>query len=171
MIYHPHPLSWHDCNICILGYITDCTCFVAEKGGAHPCIVCKAQLDKFLQSRPLPRSHAQQYGLREEEVTPGARVCNTCRCKSVRNRYTQCPLPTCPNAKGRIKRLRPLPGKWTELPPEIKDPIIAEFRKFRFCYTLCMPIIQNSSVYTVPHSFLLAVFFVWYLLWNSCKAI
>lgn len=93
--------------------------------------MCKAQLDKFLQSRPLPRSHAPQYGLREEEVTPGARVCNTCRCKSVRSRYTQCPLPTCPNAKGRIKRLRPLPGKWTELPLEIKDPIIAEFRKFR----------------------------------------
>lgn len=91
--------------------------------------MCKAQLDKFLQSRPLPRSHAPQYGLREEEVTPGARVCNTCRCKSVRSRYTQCPLPTCPNAKGRIKRLRPLPGKWTELPLEVKDPIIAEFRK------------------------------------------
>lgn len=161
MIDHPHPLSWHDCSVCILGYITDFTCFVSEKGGAHPCIVCKAQLDKFLQSRPLPRSHAQQYGLREEEVTPGARVCNTCRCKSVRNRYTQCPLPTCPNAKGRIKRLRPLPGKWTELPPEIKDPIIAEFRKFRFCYTLYMSIIENPSVYTVLHSFLLAVFFVW----------
>lgn len=93
--------------------------------------MCKAQLDKFLQSRPLPRSHAPQYGLREEEVTPGARVCNTCRCKSVRSRYTQCPLPTCPNAKGRIKRLRPLPGKWTELPLEVKDPIIAEFRKSR----------------------------------------
>lgn len=39
-------------------------------------------------------------------------------------------MPTCPNAKGRVKRLRALPNKWAELPAEVKDPIIAEFRKY-----------------------------------------
>ncbi|KAJ9589596.1 hypothetical protein L9F63_017181, partial [Diploptera punctata] len=121
------------------------------KGGAHPCIVCKTQLDQFLQSRPLPRSHAPQYGLREDEVTPGARVCNTCRCKSVRSRYTQCPLRTCPNTKGRVKRLRPLPGKWTELPAEIKDPIISEFQIPAQVSKCCSACFNRISRRLAPH--------------------
>jgi len=80
------------------------------------------------QSRLLQRSHAAQYGLREEDVGPGARVCNPCRCKAVRSRYTHCPLPTCPNAKGRVKRVRPLPARWADLSPEQREPIIAEFQ-------------------------------------------
>lgn len=84
-----------------------------------------------VSSRALPRSHAQQYGLREDEVMPGARVCNLCRCKAVRSRYMHCPLPTCPNTKGnRVKRLRTLPCKWADLPVHIKQPVITEFRKY-----------------------------------------
>ncbi|XP_054281476.1 uncharacterized protein LOC128999132 isoform X3 [Macrosteles quadrilineatus] len=97
----------------------------AEKG-PQLCVVCKTESE---MTRALPRSHASQYGLREEDIAPGARVCNTCRCKAVRSRYTHCPLPTCPNAKGhRVKRLRPLPMKWPELPRHIRDPIAAEFQ-------------------------------------------
>ncbi|KAG8281125.1 Gei-8p [Homalodisca vitripennis] len=97
----------------------------AEKG-VQLCIVCKNESEN---TRALPRSHAVQYGLREEDVPAGARVCNTCRCKSVRSRYTHCPLPTCPNSKGhRVKRLRALPMKWPELPRHIRDPIAAEFQ-------------------------------------------
>lgn len=60
----------------------------------------------------------------------GARVCNTCRCKYVRSRFTACPLPTCPNSKDRVKRLRSLPKRWNELPQNVRDPIIEEFSKY-----------------------------------------
>ncbi|KAK3919063.1 Nuclear receptor corepressor 1 [Frankliniella fusca] len=96
--------------------------------GTQPCILCKQQVDGMSQSRLLPRSQAAQYGLREDEVLPGARVCNPCRCKAVRSRYVHCPLPSCPNAKGRVKRVRPFPPKWADLPAEQRDPIIAEFQ-------------------------------------------
>lgn len=114
---------------------------IAELGGRqlgpHPCAICQTMVEAGNQSRPLSRSQASQYGLREEQVPQGARVCNTCRCKSVRGRYTTCPLPGCPNlnsasSKTRVKRLRALPPKWNDLPPEIRDPIIQEFRKFFF---------------------------------------
>lgn len=99
-----------------------------EKGVLFVCIICKNESDS---TRALPRSHATQYGIREEDVLPGSRVCNTCRCKSLRSRYTHCPLPSCPNSRGhRVKRLRPLPMKLPDLPRHIKDPIIAEFRKY-----------------------------------------
>nr|CAD7429781.1 unnamed protein product [Timema monikensis] len=124
---------------------------VVEKGGVHPCIVCKTSLDQFLQSRPLPRSHALQYGLSEDQVTPGARVCNTCRCKSVRSRYTQCPMPKCPNGKGRVKRLRSLPGKWTELPPEIRNPIIIEFQIPETLTKCCSACFNRISRRLAPH--------------------
>lgn len=93
-------------------------------------MVCKSVIETFTHSRPLPRSQAPEYGLSENDIPSGGRVCNTCRCKAVRSRCTTCPMPTCPNAKGRVKRLRALPSKWSELPSEVKDPIIAEFRKF-----------------------------------------
>lgn len=103
-------------------------CLDAEKG-LQQCIVCKNESDC---TRSLTRPYASQYGLREEDVPPGAKVCNSCRCKSVRSRYTHCSLPTCPNAKKghRVKRLRPLPMKWPELPRHIRDPIAAELRKY-----------------------------------------
>nr|CAD7571913.1 unnamed protein product [Timema californicum] len=122
-----------------------------EKGGVHPCIVCKTSLDQFLQSRPLPRSHALQYGLSEDQITPGARVCNTCRCKSVRSRYTQCPMPKCPNGKGRVKRLRSLPGKWAELPPEIRNPIIVEFQIPETLTKCCSACFNRISRRLAPH--------------------
>lgn len=101
--------------------------------GPHACTVCQNIVEGNTQSRALPRSQASQYGLREDQIAPGARVCNTCRCKAVRGRYTACPLPGCPNlnnaSKTRVKRLRALPAKWLDLPAEIRDPIIQEFRK------------------------------------------
>lgn len=94
----------------------------------HPCLVCKTDA---ASSRALPKSDAQQYGLKEEDITPGARVCNLCRCKAVRSRFTHCPIPTCPNTKGnRVKRLRSLPCKWAELSQQVKQPVITEFRKY-----------------------------------------
>uniref|UniRef100_A0A1B6DW30 Nuclear receptor corepressor 1 n=1 Tax=Clastoptera arizonana TaxID=38151 RepID=A0A1B6DW30_9HEMI len=111
------------------------------------CAVCKVE---STPSRALPRSHASQYGLREEEIAPGARVCNLCRCKAVRSRYTHCPIPTCPNAKGhRVKRLRPLPCKWAELPRHIKDPVALEFQipaNVTKCCSACFNRIQRKLV-------------------------
>lgn len=101
--------------------------------GPHACTVCQSVVEGSAHSRALPRSQASQYGLREDQVPPGARVCNTCRCKAVRGRYTACPLPGCPNlssSKSRVKRLRALPSKWLDLPPEIREPIAQEFREY-----------------------------------------
>lgn len=55
-------------------------------------------------------------------------MCNTCQCKSVRTRHPNCPLPTCPNAKDRAKRLRNIPARLYELAPEVRDPIMQEFQ-------------------------------------------
>ncbi|XP_018902999.2 uncharacterized protein Smr isoform X4 [Bemisia tabaci] len=96
-----------------------------EKGGVYPCAICKTE---GVGSRALLKSQASQYGLREEDVLAGARVCNQCHCKAVRSRNPPCPLPSCPNKGNRVKRLRSLAGKWNELPKNIKDPIIAEFQ-------------------------------------------
>ena len=45
----------------------------------------------------------------------------------------RCPIPTCQTPKWRVKRLRPLPPQWSDLPPDVKDPIIREFREL-FCF-------------------------------------
>nr|XP_053647956.1 protein PRRC2A-like [Cherax quadricarinatus] len=98
------------------------------KGGPHECLVCNAQLEHYGQSRPVGPGQASQYGLSESHLTASTRVCNACRCRAVRRRVTQCPIPTCPTPKWRGKRLRPLPSKWTQLAPEVRDPIIREFQ-------------------------------------------
>ena len=46
----------------------------------------------------------------------------------MRRRYVQCPLPTCPTSKRRVKRLRPLPNKWNEIPTEIRTALETEFQ-------------------------------------------
>lgn len=81
-----------------------------------------------MRTRPLEKGRGQQYGIPDDAIVPGARVCNACQCKAVRNRYSNCPLPTCPNAKDRVKRFRNLPARLFELAPEIRDPIIQEFQ-------------------------------------------
>ncbi|KAK9751775.1 hypothetical protein QE152_g4752 [Popillia japonica] len=98
-----------------------------NKSSQGQCIVCGAQLGSQLQSRPLAPNQASLYGLREDQIPPNGRVCNTCRCKSVRSRYTHCPLPTCPNARGRVKRLRSFPQRLQELPQDVRDQLLAEF--------------------------------------------
>ncbi|KAK4878659.1 hypothetical protein RN001_011165 [Aquatica leii] len=100
---------------------------IQDKSVQGQCLVCGSQLGPQLQSRPLIPSHATLYGLKEDQVPANARVCNMCRCKSVRSRYTHCPLPNCPNSRGRIKRLRSFPQRLMELPSDVRDPILAEF--------------------------------------------
>ncbi|GAB0091185.1 hypothetical protein DMENIID0001_059980 [Sergentomyia squamirostris] len=90
------------------------------------CFVCKATLCS--RSRPLEKSRCKQYGIPESSLVAGARVCNTCQCKSLRSKYSSCPLPTCPNAKDRVKRFRNLPTRLFDLTPEIRDAIVAEFQ-------------------------------------------
>ncbi|XP_054088600.1 uncharacterized protein LOC105215044 isoform X2 [Zeugodacus cucurbitae] len=90
------------------------------------CFVCKA--DACPRTRPLKKGRGQQYGIPDDTITAGARVCNSCQCKSVRNRYTNCPIPTCPNPKDRAKRLHNIPPRLFELAPDIRDPIFQEFQ-------------------------------------------
>lgn len=101
--------------------------FFLDKSTPGQCLVCGSQLGGQLQSRPLAPSQASQYGLREDQIPPNGRVCNTCRCKCVRSRFTHCPIPTCPNARGRVKRLRSFPQRLQELPSEVREPLLAEF--------------------------------------------
>uniref|UniRef100_A0A1L8DXF1 Putative histone H3-k4 methylation n=1 Tax=Nyssomyia neivai TaxID=330878 RepID=A0A1L8DXF1_9DIPT len=89
------------------------------------CFVCKATLCS--RSRPLEKSRCKQYGIPESNLVTGARICNTCQCKSLR-RYSSCPLPTCPNAKDRVKRFRNLPTRLFDLAPDLRDAIVAEFQ-------------------------------------------
>ncbi|XP_076255294.1 nuclear receptor corepressor smrter isoform X3 [Rhynchophorus ferrugineus] len=119
---------------------------IQDKTMQGVCIVCNAQLGPQLHSRPLQPSQASQYGLREDDVPLNSRVCNTCRCKCVRSRYTHCPLPTCPNARGRVKRLRSFPYRLQDLPAEVRDPILAEFRipsGVTKCCSVCFNRIQR----------------------------
>lgn len=92
----------------------------------HPCFVCKEE--NCVRTRPLEKGRGQQYGISDDAIPAGARVCNNCQCKSVRTRYSSCPLPTCPNPKDRVKRFRNLPSRLFELAPEIRDPIVQEFQ-------------------------------------------
>uniref|UniRef100_T1JNY7 Uncharacterized protein n=1 Tax=Strigamia maritima TaxID=126957 RepID=T1JNY7_STRMM len=39
-----------------------------------------------------------------------------------------CPIPTCKTPRRKVKRLRPLPGKWNELSNDIRDPIIKDLQ-------------------------------------------
>lgn len=124
--------------------------------GPHACAVCQSIVEGNAQSRALPRSQASQYGLREDQIAPSARVCNTCRCKAVRGRYTACPLPGCPNlnnanSKTRVKRLRALPVKWLDLPAEIRDPIIQEFQIPSSATKCCSACFNRISRRLAPH--------------------
>lgn len=95
------------------------------------CAVCKAE--NVACPRTLNPSDASQYGVKPEDITPGARVCNTCRCKVVRSqnrRVLYCTLLFCPtlqsNVRRPVKRLRPLPAKWNVA----QDIIATEFRNY-----------------------------------------
>ena len=44
-----------------------------------------------------------------------------------------CPVPTCKTPKRKVKRLRPLPPKWLDLPAETKQPIVKELRELKTC--------------------------------------
>ncbi len=61
----------------------------AVSGGVHQCAVCKAQLEHYGMSRPLNKANCDLYGLNEADLTADMRVCSSCRCRSVRRRYTQ----------------------------------------------------------------------------------
>ncbi|XP_074640514.1 uncharacterized protein LOC141898487 [Tubulanus polymorphus] len=96
-----------------------------ETGGVHTCAVCKTQLEHYGLSRPLTKSNCDLYGLNEQDLIDEMRVCSSCRCRSVRRR---CPMPTCKTPKRKVKRLRPLPPKWAEVPADIKEPIMKELQ-------------------------------------------
>ncbi|XP_056017947.1 serine/arginine repetitive matrix protein 2-like isoform X6 [Ostrea edulis] len=97
-------------------------------GGAHNCAICDMHLEHYGLSRPLTQSNCDLYGMKEENLKPDMRVCSSCRCKSVRRRYTQCPVPSCKTPKRKVKRLRPLPPKWAEMTAEAKEPIMKELQ-------------------------------------------
>lgn len=78
----------------------------------------------------MPRNQAFQYGLKEKDIPVGARVCNSCRCKSVRSRCMVCPIPTCPNGKTAVKRLRTIAWERWDYVQTILESMLRELRKF-----------------------------------------
>ncbi|XP_064459282.1 nuclear receptor corepressor 1-like isoform X2 [Ornithodoros turicata] len=94
----------------------------------QPCLVCHCKLEKNSQSRPLTKANCEMYALKESDITPDARVCSSCRFKTVRQRFVQCPIPTCKTPKRKVKRLRPLPGKWNELDKDFKETVMQELQ-------------------------------------------
>ncbi|XP_053376289.1 nuclear receptor corepressor 1-like isoform X2 [Mercenaria mercenaria] len=101
---------------------------VDGEGGVHPCAICKTQLEHYGLSRPLTTKNCELYGIIQSDLTPEMRVCSNCWCKSVRRRYTQCPVPSCKTPKRKVKRLRPLPTKWADLTAELKEPIMKDLQ-------------------------------------------
>ncbi|XP_077995441.1 uncharacterized protein LOC144448936 isoform X2 [Glandiceps talaboti] len=102
-------------------------------GPATTCSLCKNPLDAYSLSRPVNKSNCDMFGVRESEVTPNMRVCSSCRCRSIRRRYdqnsivqTRCPLPSCKTPKRKVRRLKPLPNKWTEIPDDQRQAISEE---------------------------------------------
>lgn len=121
------------------------------KDKLHACFVCKTEMCP--RTRPLERGRGPQYGIPDDAIPIGARVCNTCQCKSVRSRYSSCPLPTCPNPKDRVKRFRNLPPRLFELAAEIRDPIIQEFQippNVTKCCSACLIRIRRKMGPHVP---------------------
>lgn len=122
-----------------------------ESGGVHPCAVCKIELENFGQSRPLTKSNCDQYGIKENELTAETRVCSSCRFKSVRRR---CPIPTCKTPKRKVKRLRPLPSKWSEVTVDVKESIIAELQipaEVNKCCSACFNrIARKLGTHSIP---------------------
>lgn len=58
-----------------------------------------------------------------------------------------CPLPTCPNPKDRVKRFRNLPSRLFELSPEERDPIIKELQippNVTKCCSACLTRIKRK---------------------------
>ncbi|CAN7937674.1 unnamed protein product, partial [Ixodes hexagonus] len=100
-----------------------CTC-----DGGPPCAVCRCRLDQGSRWRPLTKANCHVYALKESDLTPEARVCASCRFKTVRQRFVQCPIPTCKTPKRKLKRLRPLPSKWAELDKDVKESIVQELQ-------------------------------------------
>ncbi|XP_041350209.1 uncharacterized protein LOC121369305 isoform X2 [Gigantopelta aegis] len=99
-----------------------------EDGGVHQCAVCKTQLENYGMSRPLTQTNCELYSMSEGDLRPDMRVCSSCRCRSVRRRYTSCPVPSCKTPKRKVKRLRPFPAKWSELTQQVKEPIMKELQ-------------------------------------------
>ena len=46
------------------------------------------------------------------------------------NDHFRCPVPSCKTPKRKVKRLRPMPTKWAEIPPEMKEPIMKDLCKY-----------------------------------------
>ncbi|GIY85086.1 hypothetical protein CDAR_398251 [Caerostris darwini] len=94
-----------------------------DSNPAQPCAVCKMELDNYNQSRALTKSNCSTFGIKENDLVNGMRVCASCRFKTVRKR---CPLPTCKTPRRKVKRLRPLASKLAELSNEVKDTLLNE---------------------------------------------
>ncbi|EEC11848.1 hypothetical protein IscW_ISCW008711, partial [Ixodes scapularis] len=102
--------------------------FFPAGDGGPPCAVCRCRLDQGSRWRPLTKANCHVYALKESDLTPEARVCASCRFKTVRQRFVQCPIPTCKTPKRKLKRLRPLPSKWAELDKDVKEAIVQELQ-------------------------------------------
>ncbi|XP_071945276.1 uncharacterized protein [Antedon mediterranea] len=91
-------------------------------GEATHCSVCRNSLGSSL-SRPVTHQNCSIFGIEKSQVVSNMRVCSKCRCRSIRRR---CPIPTCKTPKRKVRKLKLLPAKWSEIPEEQRNSIAEE---------------------------------------------
>ncbi|XP_055601175.1 uncharacterized protein LOC129750017 isoform X2 [Uranotaenia lowii] len=124
----------------------------------HSCFVCKAEMCP--RTRPLERGRGAQYGIPEDAIPPGARVCNTCQCKSLKSRYdssfyhTSSSSSPYATAQGLILNDQSVHSRYTHCPlptcPNLKDRV-KRFRNlpprlFELAPEIRDPIIQELQI-------------------------
>ena len=61
----------------------------------------------------------------------------------------RCPVPSCRTPKRKVKRLKLLPSKLTEVSPEIRDPIIKELRKWSQNFKVVFSLVSSSCFHLI----------------------
>lgn len=59
-------------------------CFFLENKSSDPCFVCKAET--CVRTKPLERGKGSIYGIIDDIIPNGARVCHACQAKSFKSR-------------------------------------------------------------------------------------
>lgn len=76
------------------------------------------------------------HGIPEDAFLSGSYACHDCELdmrtwrpspNPANRNYPMCPLPTCLNMSRR-KRFRSIPSRLFDMPPDVRDPVLREFR-------------------------------------------
>ena len=83
----------------------------------HKCCVCGEKVENSSKSKPVTLTNYQLYGLTNDNVKLGMRVCLMCHFKTVRR---DCPIESCKTPRRKVKKLKLLPPQWFDLSSDQK---------------------------------------------------